>query len=109
MMNAIAVNARYRVHRRITGVQRYAHEIVSRLTRKQDGLSERTPIDLLSPASAKGAVGHLWEQTVLPVACRGRLLWSPIASGPAFYRRHVVTFHDLFPIEHPEWYSVAYA
>ena len=106
--NSIAVNARYRVHR-ITGVQRYAHEIVSRLTQEGNGLKGATPIDLLSPASAKGAIGHLWEQTVLPAACRGRLLWSPSASGPAFYRRQVVTFHDLFAIEHPECYSVAYA
>ena len=64
---------------------------------------------MLAPASAKGALGHLWEQTVLPVEARGRLLWSPCGSGPVGYRRQVVTFHDLFPLEHPEWYSPAYS
>jgi len=99
----ITVNGRYRVHR-ITGVQRYAHEIVSRLS-GQCG----PQLDVLSPRSAKGPIGHLWEQTTLAIASRGRLLWSPCASGPAFHGRHVVTFHDLFPLEHPEWYGEAYA
>jgi glycosyltransferase involved in cell wall biosynthesis len=106
--SGIAVNARYRVHQ-VTGVQRYAHEIANRLNRKQDDQSGSKQIDLLSPSNAKGAAGHLWEQTVLPLVCQGRLLWSPSASGPAFYRRQVVTFHDLFPIEHPEFYSTHYA
>lgn len=96
---SLVVNGRYRVHR-ITGVQRYAHEIVGRL---QDDL------EVITPHSAKGATGHLWEQTLLPLKCRGRLLWSPSASGPLTYRHHVVTFHDLFPIEYPECYSPAYA
>jgi glycosyltransferase involved in cell wall biosynthesis len=96
---SVVVNGRYRVHR-ITGVQRYAHEIVSRLEGE---------VELCAPQSAKGAVGHLWEQTMLPWACQGRLLWSPCGSGPLAYGRHVVTFHDLFPIEHPEWYGAAYA
>ena len=96
---AIVVNGRYRVHR-ITGVQRYAHEIVSRLAGE---------VDVRTPQSAKGAAGHLWEQTILPWACRGRLLWSPSGSGPLGYSRQVVTFHDLFPIEHPEWYRATYS
>ncbi|HEY0758366.1 MAG TPA: glycosyltransferase family 1 protein [Acidisarcina sp.] len=96
---AILVNGRYRVHR-ITGVQRYAHEIVLRLGDE---------VELCTPRSAKGAVGHLWEQTVLPLMARGRLLWSPSGSGPLGYNRQVVTFHDLFPIEFPECYSAAYA
>jgi glycosyltransferase involved in cell wall biosynthesis len=94
-----AVNGRFRTQR-ITGVQRYAHEIVSRLENK---------LDVIEPDSAKGAVGHLWEQTLLPWRCDGRLLWNPNCSGPLFYNRQVVTFHDLFPIDNPEWYSPAYA
>jgi glycosyltransferase involved in cell wall biosynthesis len=97
-MGRFTVNGRYRVHR-ITGVQRYAHEIVSRLG---------DCVEVVSPRQAKGAAGHLWEQTVLPVASRGRLLWSPCGVGPAMYSKHIVTFHDLFPIEHPEWYSSSY-
>jgi glycosyltransferase involved in cell wall biosynthesis len=97
--SAYAVNARFLAHR-VTGIQRYAREISSRL--------QGTPA-LLNPAKGKGASGHLWEQLALPRLAAGRLLWSPCGSGPLAYRRQVVTFHDLFPIEHPEWYSAAYA
>jgi glycosyltransferase involved in cell wall biosynthesis len=100
---SIAVNGRYRLHR-ITGVQRCAHELLSRLT----PLFEPR-IDVLTPKSARGAAGHLWEQTALAIASKGRLLWSPCGTGPVLYPRQVVTFHDLFPLEHPEWYSSAYA
>jgi glycosyltransferase involved in cell wall biosynthesis len=103
---SIVVNGRYRVHQ-ITGVQRYAHEIANRLEAR-DGEAPGTPLDVLAPVKAKGSLGHLWEQTILPAACQGRLLYSPCASGPAFYSRQVVTFHDIFPIEHPEWYSAMY-
>lgn len=96
---SLVVNGRYRVHR-VTGLQRYAHEIVARLP---------ADVEVCAPQSAKGIVGHLWEQTALPRACKGRLLWSPCGSGPLGYNRHLVTFHDLFPLEYPEWYSSAYA
>ena len=107
---AIVVNGRYRVHQ-ITGVQRYAHEIVRRLSLEPGTHTDANsglPIEVIAPERAKGPLGHLWEQSVLPAACRGRLLWSPSGGGPAFYRRQVVTFHDLFPVEHPEWYGKAY-
>ncbi len=95
----ILVNGRYRVHQ-VTGVQRYAREIVSRL-------GER--VEVCSPESGKGGMGHLWEQTVLRYRSSGRLLWNPCGSGPVTYGRQVTTFHDLFPVEHPEWYGTAYA
>ncbi len=95
----LVVNGRYLVHR-VTGVQRYAREIVSRLG---------NAVEVVAPKDAKGAIGHLWEQAVLPAACRGRLLWNPGGTGPALYKRQIVTFHDLFPLEHPELYSRAYA
>lgn len=93
------VNARFLAHR-VTGIQRYAREIAGRLS--------GSPA-MLEPARGKGALGHLWEQTTLPRLASGRLLWSPCGAGPLGYTRQVVTFHDLFPIEHPEWYSAAYA
>ncbi len=95
----LVVNGRFR-SQRITGVQRYAHEIVSRFP---------AGVQVLVPRSGRGAVGHLWEQTALPIACKGRLLWNPNASGPLGYDNQIVTFHDLFPVEHPEWYSASYA
>jgi glycosyltransferase involved in cell wall biosynthesis len=95
----IVINGRFRVQR-ISGVQRYAHEITQRMPSIHR---------VITPTSGKGTVGHLWEQTVLPALCGGRMLWSPNACGPLAYANQVVTFHDLFPLEHPEWYSRSYA
>lgn len=95
----IVVNGRYRVHR-ITGVQRYAREIVSRLGNR---------VEVCAPVSGKGVLGHVWEQTVLRYHSSGRLLWNPCGSGPLMHERQVTTFHDLFPLEHPEWYGSRYA
>ena len=97
------VNARFLAHR-VTGVQRYAREITARLP----GMPELLAPDPQSQAG-RGALGHLWEQTMLPRRAAGRLLWSPCAAGPVGYRRQVVTFHDLFALEHPEWFSRGYA
>ena len=95
------INARFLAHR-ITGVQRYAREIVRRLP--------GSPA-LLTPGegrAGKNALGHLWEQLLLPRLAGGRLLWSPCAAGPVGYRPQVTTFHDLFALEHPEWFSRGY-
>lgn len=94
----IFVNGRFRSHK-MTGIQRYAHEITQRLD-----------FPLLEPRhSLRGWRGHAWEQTALPLrSCRG-LLWSPCAAGPLISSRHVVTFHDLFPLDSPEWYHPVFA
>src|SRR5204863_550549 len=99
-MAKIAVNARFRVHR-VTGMQRYASELVARFSEH---------VDVLGPQNAKrGMAGHLWEQTILPFKVRGRLLWSPNNTGPLAVRRQVCTFTDIIPIDHPEWFSRQYA
>lgn len=94
----IFVNGRFRSHK-ITGVQRYAHELTARL---------RLPV--FQPANKlKGWRGHAWEQTVLPARALHGLLWSPCAAGPVVASRQVVTIHDLSPLDHPEWFSPAYS
>lgn len=94
----IFVNGRFRSHK-MTGIQRYAHEITQRLD-----------FPLLEPRHLmRGWRGHAWEQTTLPVRSCGGLLWSPCAAGPLISSRHVVTFHDLFPLDSPEWYQPAFA
>ena len=95
-LHRIALNARFRVHR-TTGMQRYAIEISKRLA----GILE--PVD--PPAGLRGPAGHLWEQLYLPMAVRGRLLWSPNNTGPIAVGHQVCTIHDLIPLEHPEWFS----
>jgi len=96
----IYVNGRFRAHK-ITGVQRVAQEIISRLAQDIDVCEPRRKL--------RGWQGHLWEQTILPTQCRSGILWSPCASGPLLMPRQIVTFHDLFPIDSPHWYSKTYA
>jgi glycosyltransferase involved in cell wall biosynthesis len=99
-MTSIQVNGRYLVQR-VTGVQRYAREIVARLGEK---------VAVIAPqGAARGAVGHLWEQTVLPCRLRGGLLWSPSATGPLAVRSQVVTIHDCAFVDRPEGFSRAFA
>jgi glycosyltransferase involved in cell wall biosynthesis len=94
----IVVNGRFRSHK-ITGIQRYAHEITQRLD-----------FPVLEPRQLlRGWRGHTWEQTALPVRSFRALLWSPCAAGPVISTRHVVTFHDLFPLDSPEWYRPVFA
>jgi glycosyltransferase involved in cell wall biosynthesis len=105
----------------MTGVQRSAHEIVNRLL-----LDEEGDYRLVSPYfSGKSAdrlqveqrgyirLGHLWEQVELPMIVRKlgerAVLYSPMTSGPLAVSRQVVTVHDLFPVEHPEWFSRAFS
>lgn len=84
-----------------TGVQRYLLEVLPRL-----GL----PYEKAQPKfGTSGAMGHLWEQSLLPLALGKRLLWSPVHSGPMFLRNQVVTVHDLVALEHPEYLSPVFA
>lgn len=95
----IYVNGRFRAHR-MTGVQRVAHEIVCRLP---------NTVRLCQPhRKLPGWQGHLWEQTILLRESRNGVLWSPCASGPIAATKHIVTFHDLFALDSPQWYRKSY-
>jgi glycosyltransferase involved in cell wall biosynthesis len=113
------VNARF-AGIRMTGVQRSAYEIVRRLI--SDGSGRYHLVSPRSKVPPKGEGlslrirqrgrlrhGHLWEQIELPGMVRrmgGKaVLYSPMTSGPVAVKRQVVTAHDLFPVEHPEWFS----
>jgi glycosyltransferase involved in cell wall biosynthesis len=96
----ITVNGRYRVHK-VAGQQRYANELIRRMG---------DAVRVIEPAKPlRGARGHVWEQFTLPMSAGKDLLWSPCQAGPMFLRNQVVTFHDLFALENPEWFSVGYA
>ncbi len=96
----VAVNGRYRAHK-VAGQQRYANELISRMGDAVHVIEPSKPL--------KGARGHGWEQFTLPGSVGTSLLWSPCQAGPAFLRNQVVTFHDLFALENPEWFSTGYA
>src|SRR5215211_2334725 len=102
---------------RMTGVQRSAYEIVSRLLRSDEeryrlfSPKVKGPYAPLLPVEQRGRIrrGHLWEQFELPRLIRAvgkdAVLYSPATSGPLAVTRQVLTIHDLFPVEHPEWFS----
>lgn len=98
MSQGVVINARF-TQRRLTGAQRYAHELAIRLP----------GAELLAPThGALGVRGHMWEQFVLPARVGRQLLWSPTNSGPLAVRRQVLTIHDTVSIEHPEWLNPAF-
>ena len=94
----LAINTRV-VAFQIGGQQRVALEVAKRL----DGATQ------IRPAEALGGVkGHLWEQFALPLKARGRLLWSPSATGPLACRNQVVTVHDVAFLDAPEYFSASF-
>ena len=105
----------------MTGVPRSAYEIVSRLLLRNGDhyhlFSPRISVEptLSLPVKQRGYIrqGHLWEQFELPQivsrAGRDAVLYSPMTSGPLTVTRQVMTVHDLFSIEHPEWFSQAFS
>ena len=99
MPRDIVVNGRF-LSRRITGVERYGHEILHRFPGRYR--VERT--------RSQGFAGHMWEQFILPTRLdRESMLWSPANSGSLTIRNQALTIHDLSPLEHPEWFSKEYS
>src|ERR1700730_12238648 len=108
----------------LSGVQRYAREIVSAL---DDVISEGSPLarnldlQLFFPSSATDVprlrkirlqpagriAGHLWEQFVLPARLRGGLL-SLGNIGPFTATRHIVCVHDANTRTFPTSYTPAF-
>ncbi len=122
-MARIAVNGRF-LRYRITGVQRYARELVRALMPVLAGRGD--DLVVLAPASrleqpdadapvirAGGPLGdYLWEQLILPRMfrrARADLLWSPCNLGPVSVASQVVTIHDAAVLAHREWFKPWFA
>jgi glycosyltransferase involved in cell wall biosynthesis len=106
-MKRILVNARFLIGP-LTGVQRYAREMVNALhavgkaryelvlaVPRQGAFGLCEDIELFCDPSR--LPGHLWEQTRLPTIMKktgAGLLWSPCGSGPLLVKKQVVTVHD---------------
>lgn len=97
---SVVVNARC-FDRPLTGVERYAREVMARLN---GNIRVSRP-----PHRMSGWRGHLWEQLELPRVVNRDLLWSPANTGPLAVRRQVITVHDLAVIDHPEWFEPKFA
>lgn len=81
------------------GQQRVTQEILARLP----------GVERLAPSRPLGGLrGHVWEQAVLPWLARGKVLWSPSATGPLAHRRQVVTVHDTAFLDVPEYFAPSF-
>lgn len=102
-MPGIAVNRAFGAQR-ITGQQRYATEISSRLLRMDRVRALDVP-----PGVARSAVATWgWAQTLGRSLRREEVLLSLTSRAPVVQRRHVVVVHDLFVLTHPEWFTPLY-
>lgn len=122
MTRSWAINGRF-LTQPVTGVQRYAREIVLALDAHladAHPLARDLNIELLAPLGSTppplraiktravgGQAGHGWEQAVLPRYTRGGLL-SLCNTGPVLTRKQIVCIHDANTRECPASYSRAF-
>lgn len=100
---SVLVNRSYRTQR-VTGQQRYAIEVERRL-------SATAAFGTAEPRGfwARSALRTwAWVQFVLPFAAGRAAVLSMTSRAPIWRRRAVVVVHDLFVLNHPEWYSRRY-
>jgi glycosyltransferase involved in cell wall biosynthesis len=115
-----AINGRY-LTQRMTGVQRYAYEIVASLDKilsEDRDVARRLGFRLVMPPAAnvkfglsqinicqtKFGSGHAWDQFVLPWYGTSGVL-SLGNFGPVLARNHIVCIHDANTFIEPESYS----
>ena len=111
-------NGRF-LSQRLTGVQRYASEILSRLDEicaGEDyeiavpyGVSDVPQYKNIKVIRLKGAKGVLWEQTVF--ACyvkKHNAVSVNLCNSAPLTGRKVVTIHDIKIKVHPEFFSLAF-
>jgi glycosyltransferase involved in cell wall biosynthesis len=118
----VAVNGRF-LTMTMTGVQRYAHEILARIRHHLESelriivppshivSSEADLGDVPSSARWHGLDGHAWEQVALPRLVHkagAKVLWSPCSWGPISVRRQVPVIHDIAPITLPHHFTPMY-
>lgn len=114
----IVVNCRF-LTQPVTGVQRFAEQILTELVPLRDDLVLVAPPGELRRAEIGGALvqqigtrgGHVWEQLELPryLRAHGRpLLLSLTNSAPMLYRPQIATVHDISFERFPETYSRGY-
>lgn len=113
-----AINGRF-YGQPVTGVQRYAREIVREIDQELGNRGKRAELLIppgadAAPTSAaievrgvNGASGHLWEQTLLPLRATAPLL-NLCNMGPLALRRQIVCIHDTNVFDAPDSYSRAF-
>ena len=121
----VVINGRF-LTQRLSGVQRYAREIVTALdgliANDPDGLGTRKwhlavppgatvdlPLQAIRTMPIGRRTGHGWEQVDLARAARGARLVNLGNSGPVLHRDSIVVIHDAAPYRTPENFGRSYA
>lgn len=101
----VVINARAAAREEIGGVERLAREMAARLPALRPG---RYRV-ITPPKALAHRMGHLWEQSVLPLrAARAALVYSPANLAPLLGPGNVVVLHDVAALRHAEAYSRGY-
>ena len=118
----IIVNGRF-LTRPVTGVERFASEILLALDRLiSEGSVSLPPVEIALPPDAKPGLefqnfayrtigrrqGHLWEQLDLPAACRGKFLLNLCNTGPVSVTDQAVVVHDAAVFAVPHAYGLGF-
>jgi glycosyltransferase involved in cell wall biosynthesis len=102
---SVLIDARAAARPELGGVERWARELSARLP----ALRPDRYVVARPPAALAHRLGHVWEQTWLPLAAR-RTEWllCPANLAPLAARNTAVVIHDAAPLREPAWYSTAY-
>jgi glycosyltransferase involved in cell wall biosynthesis len=122
----LSINGRF-LTQSLTGVQRYAAEIVKAMDRLlTSGKAAQQLLDaewqILAPPDAQTLAGlgrikvkqvgtlrgHAWDQIDLARAAAGTRLVSLANSGPVLHRDHLVVIHDAQVFKRPDFFSWKY-
>jgi glycosyltransferase involved in cell wall biosynthesis len=105
----IVLNGRAGARPRITGVERWAAELIPRLI----ALAPSRYAAVIPPPRVRGrALGQAWEQFALPAEAarrRAALIFSPANLAPVLWPRNVLVLHDAAILRQPAAYSRTYA
>lgn len=117
----IYINGRF-LTQTLSGVQRYANEIVRWIDRRVGAGRAANPYVLLTPHGARDAGlqhieqkvvgrrgGHFWDQVEFAWAARKGAVLCLGATGPVALRRQLVVIHDAAVQRHPENFGKTYA
>ena len=122
-MKKIYINGRF-LTQNITGVQRYAIEIVKALDKylNNNKLNDEYKFEIVCPKNIKQKTdlknieikqigilkGHLWEQIELPLYVKNKFLFNFCNCAPLIKKNQIVTIHDVAVCAVPYAYSKSF-
>lgn len=122
-MKKIYINGRF-LTQNITGVQRYAIEIIKALDKylSDNNLSNKYKFEIICPKNIKQKLnlknieikkigslkGHLWEQIELPLYVKNKFLFNFCNCAPLVKKNQMVTIHDTAVCDVPNAYSKSF-